>query len=231
MTVLTRIVDHIWEANAPLKAPGLRLDHRMTVVRLNSGELMVHSPVPYSEQLRNALCELGVPKWFVAPSLHHDLYWGEWFDAFPGSRFAAPQGMREQHAEFPFTDLLEEHANYWDGELIPIAIRGMPKIHEHVLLHVTSRTLIVADLVFNLDADAQNAFGRLFLRMNGIYRRPGISRIFRMFVEDKAAFGDSVREILSHQFDRTIIGHGPNLCGTDCLAAIARRAGVDVKNQ
>ena len=34
---LTPIDQNIWEVNAPVKIPGLRMTHRMTVLRLQSG--------------------------------------------------------------------------------------------------------------------------------------------------------------------------------------------------
>ena len=211
---------------APLEMPGLRMTHRMTVLRLQSGGLLIHSPVQYTRPLRDAILALGSPKWFVAPSLYHDMSWLEWFGAFPQACFVTVPGMREEHPELPFAEVLTEHSNFWDGELVPIPVRGMPKINEFVFLHPASRSLILADLVFNLDTDAQNALGRLFLRLNGLYRKPGISRIFRAFIKDKTAFRDSIQQILAHDFDLMIIGHGPNLGGHPVFEQAAKTAGI-----
>ena len=47
MSRLDRVAENVWECNEPLKkAAGLRLEHRMTVMKLRSGELVVHSSVP-----------------------------------------------------------------------------------------------------------------------------------------------------------------------------------------
>lgn len=223
---LIPIDQNIWEVNAPLKVPGLRMTHRMTILRLQSGGLLIHSPVQYHRPLRDAILALGSPKWFVAPSRFHDMYWLEWFGAFPQARFVTVPGMREEHPELPFAEVLTDHSNFWDGELIPISVRGMPKINEFIVLHPASRSLILADLIFNLDTDAQNALGRLFLRLNGLYRKPGISRIFRTFIKDKIAFRDSIQQILACDFDRMIIGHGPNLGGRPILEQAAKTAGI-----
>ena len=61
---LTRIDENLWEVIAPVKVPGLRIDHRMTIVRLSSGDLVVHSPVEYSGALRDEILRLGSAKWF-----------------------------------------------------------------------------------------------------------------------------------------------------------------------
>ena len=54
MSRLERVAENVWEVNEPVKVPGLRLEHRMTVMRLGSGTLVVHSPVRWSEGLRDA---------------------------------------------------------------------------------------------------------------------------------------------------------------------------------
>ena len=218
MSSLDRVAENVWERNEPLKAAGLRLGHRMTVMKLRSGPLVIHSPVRWSEGLRDALLELGSPGWFIAPSRFHDLYWPEWFRAFPKARFVAVPGMAK--GELPFTEV----EDFWGNELVALPVRGMPRLNEHVFLHGPSRSLIVADLVFNVDADAQNLMGKMILRLNAIYRRAGTSRIFRALIKDKTAFRESLQRILSHEFDRTILGHGRNIGGRSELERIVREA-------
>ena len=94
MSGLDSVAVNLWERNEPLRAGGLPLGHRMTVMELRSGELVVHSPVRFSDGLRDALLELGAPAWFIAPSRFHNLYWADWFQAFPKARFAAVPGRR-----------------------------------------------------------------------------------------------------------------------------------------
>lgn len=189
------------------------MHHRMTVLRLHNGELIVHSPIEFSAPLHNALLDLGRPKWFIAPSRFHDLFWPNWFRAVPGASFVAAAGVRHDHPDLPFTGVLASGDNHWDGEVIPVPIRGMPKINEVALLHPPSGSLLVADLIFNLDAAAQNFLGRVFLKANGLYEKAGISRLFRSSIKDRAAFVDSMDEIQSHRFGRVILGHGANLGG------------------
>ena len=225
MNVLKEVVENVWEANAPLKLPGLRMDHRMTVLRLQNGELVVHSPIEFSAAFHNALLELGRPKWFVAPSRFHDMFWPNWFRAFPNARFVAAPGVNEDHSNLPFNDELGTGSDFWGGELVAVPIRGMPKINEVALIHQASRSLIVADLIFNLDATAQNFIGRLFLKANGLYQKPGVSRIFRSYIKDRDAFTQSIGEIQSHTFDRIIIGHGANIARSEELQHVLSEAG------
>ncbi|MGZ8898634.1 MAG: hypothetical protein ACXW3Z_00940 [Limisphaerales bacterium] len=226
MSALKAVAENVWEAVTPLKIPGLRMDHRMTVVRLSNGELLIHSPVEYSYPLAKEILELGKVQWFVAPSRFHDMYWPKWFRAFSKTRSAAVRGVKEDHPELPFSDVLEGGSAFWDGELEILPLRGAPKLNEVALLHPDSGSLIVADLLFNIDAHAQNLLGRLFLKANGICGRPGISRIFRSYVKDKAAFQESLRQIQQRDFQRIILGHGPNLGGNEVLAHALHHAGI-----
>jgi hypothetical protein len=201
------------------------MDHRMTVVRSANGKLLVHSPVEYSPEIGRALLELGSPEWFVAPSRFHDMYWPAWFQAFPQCRFAAVYGMTRDHSHLPFSDVLEDGFGFWDGEVQTLALGGIPRLNEVALLHHGSRSLLVADLLFNIDAKEQNVLGRLFLRLNGVYQKAGISRIFRSYIKDRKAFQESLLAVQERDFDRIIIGHGPNLGGREVLAKAATEAG------
>jgi hypothetical protein len=181
----------------------------MTVARLPCGELWVHSPVEFSEPLARALESIGPPAHFVAPSLYHDMYWPEWFARYPQATFYCAPGFKEAHPELPFNWVLSRGTReVWERHIPKLFIGGMPGINEFVFLHRASRTLIVADLVFNLDAAEQHLLGRLFLKLNGIYRRVGCSRIFRRFIKDRSAFRDSIDRVLSWDFDRIVVGHG-----------------------
>jgi hypothetical protein len=87
----------------------------------------------------------------------------------------------------------------------------MPRLNEFAVFHRASRSLIVADLIFNLDAATQNAVGRWFLRFNKVYGKAGVSRMFRTFIRNRTAFEESLEEIAKLDFKRTVLGHGPNL--------------------
>jgi Domain of unknown function (DUF4336) len=181
----------------------------MTVARLSSGELWVHSPVKYDESIAAALNALGSPAHFIAPSLLHDLYWPGWFNGYSHATFYCPPGMKMKHPELAFQRVLSVTTREsWESELPKLLLGGMPKLNEFVFLHRASRTLIVADLVFNLDAGRQHLVGKLFLKLNGIFGRVACSRIFRRFIKDHKPFRNSIAELLQLDFDRLILGHG-----------------------
>jgi hypothetical protein len=204
----TPLAENIWELSHPLPAGPIVLDHRMTVVRLASGQLWVHSPVALDDTIRAGLDALGEVAYFVAPSTFHDLYWPPYFTAYPNARFFAAPGVREAHPDLPFTDVLSADApSSWSGELDQTLLEGMPKINEVAFLHPASQSLIVADMAFNYDRNV-NLATCLMLKMTGCYGRFGVSRLFKLFIKDKKATRRSIDEILSWDFERIIVGHG-----------------------
>ena len=87
-----------------------------------------------------------------------------------------------------------------------LLIDGMPAAKEHVFLHTPSRTLIVADLVFNFEpARGWTSFLRGTLM--GVKEHPDAARLYPLLVKDRAAYDRSIEMLLSHDFDRIIVGH------------------------
>jgi hypothetical protein len=81
-------------------------------------------------------------------------------------------------------------------------------VREHVFLHRPTRTLIVADLVFNFGPKSSRLTRSLFRWGGGIRAFPGVSRYFRFSIRDRAAFARSVQQMMQWDFDRIIVGHG-----------------------
>jgi hypothetical protein len=209
MPPLRQLADNLWETSRPVKVPGLRIDHRMTVARLASGELWIHSPIAFDEELSGELTKLGRPKHFIAPSRFHDMDWPAWFERFSEATFYCVPGMKEDHPELHFQGVLEEaRRETWEEEIGKLLVRGIPRLNECVFLHKSSQTLIVADLVFNLSMAEQGFIGKLVLKLLGLDRGLGCSRIFRRTIKDRAAFAESVRQVLNWDFDRVVPGHG-----------------------
>ena len=96
----------------------------------------------------------------------------------------------------------------WASELKVLRIEGVPSYGEHVFFHVPTRTLIVADLMFNFGPD-EPVWTELMLKVAvGGQHHPGVSRPFKMAIKDEAAFRESVGKMLAWDFDRVIVGHG-----------------------
>jgi hypothetical protein len=108
----------------------------------------------------------------VAPSVFHDLFIPQWMDAYPQARLHAADGLRREHGDWPITDELTTSAAptwtwTWTDEIDGLVLQSMPRINETVFVHKPSRTLIVADLVFNYTDCQMNTATSLTLRRRG----------------------------------------------------------------
>lgn len=203
---LRSIAENLWLSSYPLSVLGTQHGRNVTVIRLRSGKLIVHSMAPFTSGDVAAIRSIGSIGWLVEAMLLHDTYAWEGHDRFPGVPFLGPPGF-EEVVKFPVTPLLPTPAE-WKGEVEVFEIKGAPKLKEHLFLHVPSRTLIVADLVFNFPPD-EKGWDRFFHRyLAGFKRYPGMSRIFRMCISDRPAFRESMEVVLAADFDRIIVGHG-----------------------
>lgn len=60
--------------------------------------------------------------------------------------------MRDEHPDLPSSNVLGPEApTAWAGQLGQTLLGSMPSINEVVFLHPQNKTLIVADMAFNLD--------------------------------------------------------------------------------
>ena len=56
---------------------------RMTVVRLSTGDLFLHSPIKFDQALASELQRMGTIRHLVSPNQFHYAHIGEWSKAFP----------------------------------------------------------------------------------------------------------------------------------------------------
>jgi hypothetical protein len=206
--LLQELHPDLWVLHHPLRVAGFELGHRMTVARLASGRLLVHSPVTLDAALGDEVAALGHVAHVVAPNLMHNLYLDPWLRRFDDALFHAPPGFARRYPELRQPrELGVEPPMVWREELDQELVGGMPKLNEVVLRHRASRTLIVADLLFNLPR-GRTWSQRSWRRLNGVEGRPATSRMFRMLVRDRFALARSIDRILRWDFDRLVVGHG-----------------------
>ena len=200
------LAENLWQLQFPLKLLGANMQRHVTVIRLRSGAVVVHSTGPFAPADVAAISALGRVGWVTDVMLRHETFAKEGKAAFPAATFLGPTGFSKA-AGFPVEPLLPAPAE-WGDELQVVKLDGLPSMEEHAMLHAPSRTLIVADLLFNRDP-AESWWTRLLLSLvAGRKDGPGVSRAVRMAVKDKAAFKRSLETIRAWDFDRIIVGHG-----------------------
>jgi hypothetical protein len=202
---MENVADHLWIRRYPLVLLGTRIGRVVTVIRLRTGRLLIHSTAAFANEDVAAIRRLGEPGWLLEATLFHDTFARHGQTAFPDLPYLAPEGFGRlaQVCALPLVAPGE-----WDGELELLPLNGMPKVRETALYHRPSRTLVVADLVFNF-GPATPAWTRLFMRCaGGLKCAPGMSRFFRMMIRDRHAFQQSLQRLMQWDFDRLIVAHG-----------------------
>ena len=166
------VADDIWIVDgAPLHPGGIPLPVRMTVVRLASGELWLHSPVRFSEALAGRLAELGPIRHLVAPNIAHWTLIAGWQRQIPDAlTWAAPNLNRRRQvrkSEIRIDRDLGRDTPPWADDIEMIVVPGIGGFREVAFLHRASRTLILTDLVQSLEPDRVPTRTRLFARATG----------------------------------------------------------------
>jgi len=203
---MRQIAENLWLLAYPLSRLGADFRRNISIIRLQSGQLIIHSTGPFAPGDVAAISALGKPGWLVDAMLQHDTFAQEGRDAFPTLPYLAPEGF-STNLDFPTGSLLPPPAE-WENEVDVLRIEGVPAYQEHVFLHRRSRTLIVADLIFNFGPD-EPAWTEILLRVAvGSEHHPGMSRPFRAAIKDEAAFRASMETVLGWDFDRMVVGHG-----------------------
>lgn len=213
---LVALGSNIWTATQPLSFYGLEVGNRMTVIRLDSGELVLISPIKLSEDDCIKLHELGTVRHIVVPNLlFHDLYVSQVQSLFPNTKLWGVDGLQQKRPDLKIDAVLNEPGNFEeDLEYIPfkgiktaLPIWTVIDINETVFFHRPSRTFIITDVAFNFDEE--NTFKtQIIARLLGCYKILRPSWVERLISNDKASVASSVQKILSWDFDRVVPAHG-----------------------
>ncbi|MES2568605.1 MAG: hypothetical protein V4710_00960 [Verrucomicrobiota bacterium] len=223
------IAENLWVKRYPLRLFGAELGRTVTVIRLEGGELLIHSTAPFSEADVSAIRTLGKPAWLVEAALYHDTYAAKGHRAFLDLPYLAPPGFAKI-ARVP-AQPLQPPPEAWSGQVDVLPIGGMPKGGEHLFFHRASKTLIVADLLFNQGSHASGWTLFLLRVASGLKQYPGMSRIFIRQIRDRDAFVQSMRALMEWDFKRIIVAHGEIVegGGRKKMADALQSAGFNVR--
>ena len=201
---------NIWDHEMPIRFGGIPLWHRMTVIRLTNGGLVVHSPTRLDSESRQEFQKLGPIVAIVAPSWWHDLHLREYLNAYPEAGLYGAPTLAKWNRALPFAEVLGDVApSLWKGAIDQLHVQGIGLFLDEVAFyHRHSRSLIVADLLFNLsekDAWITRALGSVVI---GPFPGCRFPRLYRPAVNDRRRMRTSLERILDWDFDQIIVGHG-----------------------
>lgn len=213
------VAEGLWVVLNDVFLPGgLHFPGRMTVVRLADGGLLLHSPTPIDDALAASLDALGPVTHIVAPNGFHHLYLKAASERYPKARvYGVPILANKKRKDVRFDAMLgAEPEAAWREVLDQLRIEGVPKIDEVVFFHRASGTLILTDLIFNLQ-EVKNRRTRWVLKLMRAWGRPRQSRMWRWLTKDRAAAAASVQRMLEWPIERVYLAHGEPLEGPDVV--------------
>ncbi|MBL4682090.1 MAG: DUF4336 domain-containing protein, partial [Pseudomonadales bacterium] len=157
LNTLKRLDKNIWIVDGPhIQFYGLPFPTRMTIVRLNNGELFIHSPIALTKALKREIEELGKVRHLVSPNWIHYASIASWQKEFDNTlAWASPNveaRARKYKVEIEFDRSLSEEAEVeWAGEIDQLIAHGSKTHVEVVFFHKSSKTLIITDLIENFE--------------------------------------------------------------------------------
>jgi hypothetical protein len=170
MKQLKQFADSLWVfEGARVNFYGFPFTTRMTVIRLADQKLWIHSPEKLNSSLQKELSALGRVAFLISPNKLHHLFLHEWLEAYPEAKSYAAPGLTAKRPDLRFDVMLTEDAeDDWSNEIFQTLFMGSPLMQEVVFYHKQSETLILTDLIENVDPKTLNILQRGIARMAGI---------------------------------------------------------------
>ncbi len=157
LNVPKRFAGDVWVVDGPeirmnYGPFGMPFPTRMTVVRLDSGELWVHSPIAPDPALFDAIDALGPVRHLIAPNTLHYRYMSDWLTRYPEAASYTVADLRTK-AKRPFRidNVLEPPARFgWEDEIEWLLVPGT--VVSEAVFHVREASVVIlTDLIENFE--------------------------------------------------------------------------------
>jgi len=229
--VIREVNPYITALSVPFFRFGLiKVGGRGTLVKMANGGVAVFSPVALTPDVKETVAKLGEVKYITALDIEHHIFLGPWHEAYPAAKVLGPAGLPEKRLKqknetVPFFKVFDtKGAQSVDPEFdAEFETEYMPSHmnKEIVFLHKPSKTLIEADLFFNLPATEQfsktgespesGIFTKLFSALNNTKGEAIWQKRFLWYAissGNRPEFNWSVERISKWDFDTVVPSHG-----------------------
>ncbi|MEO8810449.1 MAG: DUF4336 domain-containing protein [Rhodanobacter sp.] len=212
MSLAPYIADQIWLCTYPVRFAGTRFEARMTVIRLASGELVLHSPCNITAAIAREISALGPVSHVVAPGNFHHMHAASAQAAFPAAKTWICPGVERRRPGLRYDGVLGDvPPEEWAGEMDQVLVQGARVMREVAIFHRASRTLILVDLIENFTDATPHTGGTLkfwFKYVFWMWNNPCPAPEYRMGWSNRQSAASSLRRILAWDFQRIVLSHG-----------------------
>ncbi|EGP87394.1 uncharacterized protein MYCGRDRAFT_41701 [Zymoseptoria tritici IPO323] len=233
--VIRKVTPDIVTFSTPFQRMGrISIGGRGTLVRLQNGSLAIFSPVALTDSVKETTASLGGPvKYIVAPDQEHHIFLEAWHNAYPQATILAPDTLPDYRSKQSYPSLSTATWHLFKPHPAPTTVSpdfdadfdieyvSAHQNKELAFLHKPSRTLIQADILFNLPATEQMSKsgvsptqGLLTKIFAGLMHTRGEATWQRRMIwygtsaGDRKGFNASIGRIAKWDFDRLIPCHG-----------------------
>jgi hypothetical protein len=214
LDTLKAVAENVWVVDSgPIRAMGLSLPVRMSVIRLASGGMWLHSPTRFTESLRGEIEAIGPLQHLVAPNIVHWTFLKAWQEHCPGVTLsAAPKlrGRAQVRAAGLRIDreLGDTPPPDWAEEIEHVVVPGAFGFREVAFFHRPSRSLLLTDLVQNLEAAKLPPATKLFAALTGAGKGTTPAQLRLLLRPRRKEAAEAVRRMIALGPERVIFAHG-----------------------
>ncbi|BAY86390.1 hypothetical protein NIES267_58970 [Calothrix parasitica NIES-267] len=213
--MLKKVDTNIWVTEQKLKYWGLEVGTRMTIIRLENGELVVISPIKVDSKTINQINEIGKVSIIIAPNLYHHLSISDFKYIYPDAKIFAAPGLDSKRQDIDFDKIInqgkigaKDELEYFLFEGFKILdLKGASPLNEIVFFHQKSQTLILTDTAFHFD-ETFPFTTQLTMRVIGGYKKLEPSILEKLAIREKQKVKNSIQTVLKWNFERVIVAHG-----------------------
>lgn len=210
--MLTEIDSNIWTYTGPnIVFAGTSMHTRMTIVRLSNGALWIHSPTTLNQNSIATIEQIGGDvAALVAPNKFHYLYIDEWRNRYPNAQVFAERMLKKKIPALDDDQLLTNTPDaLYAQDIDQVVFNGNRLFEEVVFFHKQSRSLILTDLMINLDTQHMRWLPKMFLKFEGAtFPNGGVPRLYRWMTTNKAHAKAAYDTIRAWQPERLLFCHG-----------------------
>ena len=206
--------ESVWIVEGPsVRDMGVMFTTRMTIVKLRTGSLWLDSPISVTSETLRHVTDLGPVGYLVAATPRHVWRLAAWHTLFPEAQLWAPRPtpFTLKKGSLSYTGILgDEPPQAWKNDFDQLAFKGNPLIEEVLFFHKPSRTVILDDLIQVHPRVEGKHFRNALFKLEGVVSPyGGVGLDIRLSFIRRNLARQSLQKLLSWDFDRLIIAHGP----------------------
>jgi hypothetical protein len=217
-TVIREVAQNLWTFARPFARFNLvPVGGRSTAIKLSNSDVWILASTPLTDETKKTLDSLGPVRYIVAPNVAHNLFIGQYKKAYPDAKLIGiPDLIEKKKAEeLTFDGVYGKDpagTKYgYEPEIEAVYFSGF--INKDIaFFHQASKTLIQADLLFNLPGTEQYSKSKSSAKIPIFGGFSSSSYVHKKFVlsggKDKEAMKRDVAAVTAWDFTRIIPCHG-----------------------